>query len=220
VELRHYDQHWLQVPTVAAVLQKEQQERGFSLIELLFVLAVTAIALGIGVPSFTALFANQRMSSATNDLVSSLHAARSEAIKRQVTVTVCPTVEGDGPCLPGGSLASGWTVFVDRNGDAAISADDVVVQRHAALPPEMWEGLTVNPPAAPGYIIFAGSGAIGTPARPDSLTDIQICDHRGDTDTGGGIAAGRWIQIHPTGRLQLQRDRAIVQGPRAVLGGC
>lgn len=206
--------------SAAAVLLQKEQKRGFSLIELLFVLAVAAIALGIGVPAFTTLFANQRMSSATNDLVSSLHAARSEAIKRQVTVTLCPTVEGDGPCLSGGNLASGWTVFVDRNADAAISADDVVVQRHAALPSDLWDGLSVNPAAAPGYIIFNGTGSVGTVAHPDSLTDIQLCDSRGDVDTGGGVAAGRWIQIHPTGRLELQRDRAILQGGRSPLGGC
>jgi type IV fimbrial biogenesis protein FimT len=207
------------LPAAAVLLQKEQK-RGFSLIELLFVLAVVAIALGVGVPAFSTLFANNRMTGATNDLVSSLYAARSEAIKRQVTVTLCPTVEGDGPCLPGGSLASGWTVFVDRYGDAAISADDVVVQRHAALPPDLWDGLTVNPATAPGYIIFSGTGSVGTTARPDSLTDIQLCDSRGDIDAGGGVAAGRWIQIHPTGRLELQRDRAVLQGSRSVLGGC
>lgn len=203
-----------------AVLLQEEQERGFSLIELLFVLAVAAIALGIGIPAFATLFANNRMSAATNDLVSSLYAARSEAIMRQVTVTLCPTVDGDGPCLPNGSLASGWSVFVDRNADANISADDVVVQRHAALPSQLWDGLTVNPAAAPAYIIFSGTGAVGTAALPDSLTDIQLCDERGDVDTGGGVAAGRWIQIHPTGRLELQRDRDILQGARSPLGGC
>ena len=186
----------------------------------MFVLAVVAIALGIGAPAFTTMFANSRMTGATNDLVSSLHAARSEAIKRQVTVTLCPTVEGDGPCLTDGNLASGWTVFVDRNADATISADDVVVQSHAALPSQMRDGLRVNPAAAPGYIIFNGTGAVGTAALPDSLTDIQLCDERGDVDTGGGVAAGRWIQIHPTGRIELQRKRAILQGARSPLGGC
>ena len=202
------------------LLQKEQQERGFGLIEILFVLAIAAIALGIGVPAFTTMFANSRMTGATNDLVSSLHAARSEAIKRQVTVTLCPTEEGVGPCLTDGNLASGWTVFVDRNGDATISADDVVMQRHAALPPQLRDGLTVNPAAAPGYIIFTGNGAVGTTALPDSLTDIQLCDERGDVDTGAGVAAGRWIQIHPTGRIELQRSRAILQGERSPFGGC
>ena len=185
----------------------------------MFVLAIVAIALGIGVPAYTTMAANSRMTAATNDLVTDLHAARSEAIKRQVTVTFCPTADGSGPCLDDGSPASGWTVFVDRNGDAAIGADDVVLQRHAALPAQLRGGLSINPPGAGGYIIFNGSGAVGTTALPDSLTDIQLCDGRGDIDTGGGIAAGRWIQVLPTGRIALQRDRDILQG-RSPLGGC
>ncbi len=183
-------------------------------------LAVAAIALGIGVPAFTTMFANTRMTGATNDLVSSLHAARSEALKRQVTVTLCPTLEGDGPCLTDGSLASGWTVFVDRNADASISADDVVLQRHAALPVQLRDGFRVNPAAAPAYIIFNGAGAVGTAALPDSLTDIELCDSRGDADTGGGVAAGRWIQILPTGRIDLQRKRVTLQGDLSPFGGC
>lgn len=182
-------------------------------------LAVAAIALGIGVPAFTTMFANIRMTGATNDLVTSLHAARSEAIKRQVTVTLCPTVEGDGPCLTNGSLASGWTVFVDRDADAAISDDDVIVQRHPALAPQLRDGLRVNPAGAPGYIIFNGTGAVGTVELPDSLTDIQLCDERGDVDTGAGVAAGRWIHIHPAGRPELYRKRDDVQ-ERSPLGGC
>jgi len=201
------------------LLLQEQKQRGFGLIEIMFVLAIVAIALGIGVPAYTTMAANSRMTGATNDLVTSLHAARSEAIKRQVTVTFCPTAEGNGPCLNDGSPASGWTVFVDRNGDAALGADDVVLQRHAALPSQLRDGLSINPPGAPGYIIFNGSGAVGTTALPDSLTDIQLCDGRGDIDTGGGIAAGRWIQVLPTGRIALQRDRATLQG-RSPLGGC
>ena len=43
------------------------------------VLGVMALALGIGVPLFSAIAANSRMSSATNDLLASLRAARSEA---------------------------------------------------------------------------------------------------------------------------------------------
>jgi len=185
----------------------------------MFVLAIVAIALGIGVPAFTTMLANTRMTEATNDLVSSLQAARSEAIKRQVTVTFCPTAAGDGPCLNDGSPASGWTVFVDRNGDAAIGADDVVLQRHAALAPQLRGGLRINPAGAPGYIVFNGSGAVGTTALPDSVTDIQLCDGRGDIDTGGGVAAGRWIQILPIGRIALERQRDGLQG-RSPLGGC
>lgn len=193
--------------------QKQERETGFSLIELLFVLAVVGIALGLGAPLFATLAANNRMSSATNDLVTSLQAARSEAVKRQVTVTLCPTPEAAGPCVAGGNLGSGWTVFVDRNADAAISNDDVILQRHTALDGDLRAGVT----ATPADLMFTGAGTLAAP-----LTEfhIQLCDHRGDVDTGAEIAAGRWIQITQLGRQQLVRTRAKLQSDLNPLGGC
>ena len=179
------------------------------------VLAVVAIALGIGAPLFATLAANNRMSSATNDLVSSLIAARSEALKRQVTVTLCPTPDGAGNCVAGGSLGTGWTVFVDRNADGVISADDVVVQQHGALEGDLRDGVT----ATPTDLMFTGAGTLAIDAP---LTDfhIQLCDQRGDADTGAGIAAGRRIQISGLGRQQLVRKRVDLQSETSPLGGC
>ncbi len=184
------------------------------------VLAVVAIALGIGAPLFATLAANNRMSSATNDLVSSLIAARSEALKRQVTVTLCPTPDGAGNCVAGGSLGTGWTVFVDRNADGVISADDVVFQQHGALEGDLRDGVT----ATPTDLMFTGAGTLAIDAP---LTDfhIQLCDQRGDAATGADatgadIAAGRWIRISGIGRQQLVRDRVALQSGENPLGGC
>jgi type IV fimbrial biogenesis protein FimT len=180
-------------------------------------LVVVAIALGIGVPAFTTMAANQRMSTATNDLVTSLHGARSEALMRRAPIALCPTPDGAGACVDGGSLALGWTVFVDRNGDGSISADDVILQRHAALDADLRDGLT----STPADLRFTDAGALGfDPGTPFTDYNIQICDRRGDVDTGGGIAAGRWIQISPLGRQRLVRTRADIQSDRNPLGGC
>ena len=43
----------------------------------------------------------------------------------------------------------------------------------------------------------AGTLALDCPAHG---FHIQLCDYRGDVDTGAGIAAGRWIQISQLGR--------------------
>ncbi len=180
-------------------------------------LVVVAIALGIGVPVFTGMAANERMSSATNDVVTSLHGARSEALMRRAPVSVCPTPDGAGACVDGGNLALGWTVFVDRNADGSISADDVILQRHAALHPELRDGVTTTPSA----LGFTDAGSLRPdPDAPFTDYNIQICDRRGDVDTGAGVAAGRWIQVTPLGRQQLVRERAVIQSDRNPLGGC
>jgi prepilin-type N-terminal cleavage/methylation domain-containing protein len=199
--------------------QEKQQEaqRGFSLIELMVALVVVAIALGIGVPVFTTMAANERMSSATNDLVTSLYAARSEALMRRAPVAVCPTPDGAGACDDGGNLGLGWTVFVDRNEDGSISADDVILQRHAALHPELRDGVTTTPAG----LRFTDAGSLRFEAdEPFTDYNIQLCDPRGDVDTGAGIAAGRWIQLSPLGRQQLVRTRSTLQSDRNPLGGC
>ncbi len=180
------------------------------------VLGVAAIALGIGVPVFTAVAANARMSAATNDLVQSLHAARSEALKRQLPVALCATPDGSGPCVPFGNLGEGWSVFVDRNADGLISnADDVILQRHGSLGPDLAGRVT----ATPVPLIYTPAGTLALDA-PASEFSVQLCDYRGDTDTGGGIAAGRWIHISQLGRQQLIRSRAGLQSRRNLLGGC
>lgn len=180
-------------------------------------LVVVAIALGIGVPVFTTMAANERMSSATNDLVTSLHGARSEALTRRAPVAVCPTPDGAGGCVEGGNLGLGWTVFVDRNGDGSISADDVILQRHGALDRGVRDRVT----ATPAGLRFTDAGTLRfEPGTPFTDFNIQICDRRGDVDTGGGIAAGRWIQISALGRQQLVRERSSLQSDRNPLGGC
>ena len=55
----------------------------------------------------------------------------------------------------------------------------------------------------------------------DSTTDIQICDARGDRDTGGGVAAGRLIRVQPTGQPEIRRMRSELQDTDInPLGGC
>ena len=61
---------------------------GFTLIELMVTVAVLAIVLSLGVPSYRALIINNRLTAQANALVASINLARSEAIKRGVRVWV------------------------------------------------------------------------------------------------------------------------------------
>ena len=79
-----------------------RRARGFTLIELMVTVAILAIMLGIGVPSFRSFIASQRVKSASYELMTSLQIARSEAIKRNGTVSVTPGSAG--------AWAGGWSV--------------------------------------------------------------------------------------------------------------
>lgn len=178
-------------------------------------LAVVAIALGLAVPVFTTVTANNRMSTATNDLVSSLHAARSEALKRRARVVVCATPSDAGRCVAGGSFGHGWMTFVDANADGQLDAGEAVLHRHGAFDGPLADGVSATSAA----LAFAEDGTLVVDA-PLHDFNIQICDGRADRDTGAGIAAGRWIQVGGLGRPQLVRTRAALQSDRNPLGGC
>lgn len=62
---------------------------GVTLIELMVTLAVLAIVLGIGVPSFRDLILQNRLSSSANEVLSGVVSVRSEAIKLNTTRRFC-----------------------------------------------------------------------------------------------------------------------------------
>ena len=54
-----------------------KKQNGFTLVELMIGLAIAAIVLSIGVPSFGDLMRNNRMTTQVNELVGALNLARS-----------------------------------------------------------------------------------------------------------------------------------------------
>jgi len=75
---------------------------GFTLPELLAVLAIIAILAGAAVPSMGTLVAGQRARAATSDVYTALVQARNEAVKRNTEVTLQPTTSSH--------WEAGWTI--------------------------------------------------------------------------------------------------------------
>lgn len=107
------------------------ERRGFTLVELLVVLAVGSILLAIAVPGYGFLVNTSRVAAVTNNLVSTLQLARSEAIKRGMRITVCKTAHAGGAapaCDATAGWHEGWLVFVDDGMPGVIDADDVLLR--------------------------------------------------------------------------------------------
>lgn len=78
-----------------------RRQRGFTIIELMIVIAIVAILIAIGVPSMRNMILSVRLRSATSELYSTLVFARAEAIKRNANIVVTPN---------GGEWRNGWSV--------------------------------------------------------------------------------------------------------------
>ena len=94
---------------------------GFTLVELMVTVAILVILASIAAPSFSNLLADQRLSGAANALLSDMNFMRSEALRRGVNVSACPSSspESTNPSCNGNDWATGWIVFLDSNGDGS-----------------------------------------------------------------------------------------------------
>lgn len=87
-------------------------QRGFTLIELMVVVAVLAIVATVAVPSFQQLIENNRLATESNRILSAISFARSEAVR--VGDDVSLTADG-------GGFDEGWCVHLGAACDAANS---------------------------------------------------------------------------------------------------
>jgi type IV fimbrial biogenesis protein FimT len=90
-------------------------------------LAVAAILLVVGVPSFREFIDSNRLSSGVNALIADLNMARSEAIKRTRTVTLCASADG-ASCATSGGWEHGRILFADNNANATVDNGEAVIR--------------------------------------------------------------------------------------------
>jgi len=166
------------------------KQTGVTLLELMVVLAVSAILLMIGIPSFAAFTSSSRLASATNELVSSLHLARSEAIKRNSRTVICTSATGTS-CVASGGWHQGWLVFHDVNNNAVRDAGEGVILTRSAMPDGL--RLTGNSHVS-AYISYTPTGATRTISGLWQVGTLTVCN---DSDAS---KAARLVIISSTGR--------------------
>jgi type IV fimbrial biogenesis protein FimT len=131
---------------------------------------------------------NAARTAAVNEFLHALYLARSEAIKRGQTVSICKTLDG-ASCSERGDWNSGWLVFVDLDADdpPARGTDEELIHRYMGWP----DGSITSNRRAYSFRPYSQSVVNGT---------IVFCDRR-------GAPQARAIIVSQTGRPRItERD--------------
>lgn len=104
---------------------------GFSLYELLMTLALAALLLAIGLPSFSSLRARSHQAVEINALFHAFHLARKQSIMRRKVVSLCPSLDGES-CLASKDWSAGWIMFenTDRDSPPHVDPGEIIVLAH------------------------------------------------------------------------------------------
>jgi len=100
---------------------------GFTLIELSITLAVLLVLLAVAIPSFTGVSAKHELRDVLTHIHGLLYLARSEAVKRNRWVTLCPSHDGDS-CAEGFRWERGLIMFADADGDRNRDDGETVIK--------------------------------------------------------------------------------------------
>ncbi len=185
---------------------------GFTLLELIVALAVLAVLIGIGAPSFRSLVEDAGLSRAVGTLDGALRYARSEAIKRGQSVGLCARGT-DTTC--GADWTQGWLVYADdpdAGTQGALDASDTIVRYVAPVA----AGLTVKAAALvrPDTSLSVKSDLRFSPrGRLDwTVGSFTLCDAR-------GASHARAVLLNGAGALRRERgDGSTLGTPKDALG--
>ena len=131
--------------------------RGFTLVEMLAVITISAILVALALPSFRQIVRSSQISSTSNALHASIDLSRSEAIRRNAPVIVCRSLNPENVAPVCSSAAGngyaandwspGWITFVKAPANlnnAVFEAGDELIARRAAFAPPSPDRLIVE----------------------------------------------------------------------------
>lgn len=164
---------------------------GFTLIELIVTMALAMLLLTMAAPALERTVRNHRLTTLANDLLILLHLTRSEAVRRDATVVMCKSADGQQCGGPGWS--AGWIVFVNADNDRPPTVDpgEEILRRYPALPSGYTLAASHN---FTNFIAYRSSGRSNNMGRFVFCKDGRLAQH------------SRALFISITGRARVGGD--------------
>jgi len=169
-------------------------ERGFTMIELMMVLAIFAILVAIAFPGFEGLTATSRLKGESNGFRQTLAQARTTAINRGQRVTVCKT-DSQTSCNNGANWEDGWIMFVDADEDGARDGGEALLRVNQGMPDNLTLRVGAN---LADWVAFAPSGEPAGSGGPGNDT-FRVCGPEADT------GAAYQVVVNSIGRVEVRR---------------
>ena len=147
--------------------------KGFSLIELMVVLAIAGVLLGMSAPAIRAYLINSKIQATAQSFLSGLQQARAEAVRRNTTATMIMTdsVTLNDPSVTPSTTGKNWVLSTPNPDNTAVNT---VINSKAV---SEGSGATIKVTGSVASITFNGLGGTnaGATATFQFESEDQAC---------------------------------------------
>ncbi|QKE64489.1 GspH/FimT family protein [Aquipseudomonas campi] len=160
-----------------------RKSSGFTLIEMMIVIAIVAVIASYGIPQFNSMMQNGRLSTQVNELQGLMQLARSEAATNRVVTRICGST--DQATCNTNNWEGGAILFRDRDNNGSASTAELV-----RVMPAVTNGNTIR--GVTGAISFLADGTLASAAM------LRICDTR-------GAESSRQVRLNTAGQSRISK---------------
>ena len=192
---------------------------GVTLLEVVVSLLILILLAAIVSPHIQEYRRSSRLNAIASDFAAAVQLARSEAVKRQKIVSMCPTrtVRAPSPSCSGDPDFAAWIVFEDGDGDCLPVAGAAPIRAQAAVRSDDAGHIWAR--ASGICISFSTSGALRTVQDMRTADRLLVCDARGiGIAAASGLSPARGVSIDRNGRVSMTRQRETQRAWRISCG--